>query len=99
MRTPIHPGDILAEELQTRGLNANQVATVLRIPSNRITAIIRKQRGITADTALRLQRFFGVSAEFWMTLQEQYELDVARELLDKEILSLPTCEEYFPACA
>lgn len=99
MRTPIHPGEILAEEIAARGLSASKVAIALMVPANRITCIVRGQRGITADTALRLHRFFGASAEFWMNLQEQYELDLARERSSKEILSIPTCEEFISACA
>lgn len=99
MRTPIHPGVILSDELEARGLSANKLAIALNIPPNRISAILRKQRGITADTALRLNKFFGTSAEFWMNLQEQYELDIAKHLLSKEIASLPTCDEFLAACA
>lgn len=99
MRTPIHPGEVLADELEERGLSANKIALALNIPPNRITAILRKQRGITADTALRLSKFFGVSAEFWMNLQEQYELDLAKKQLSKEIDTLPTCDEFLAACA
>lgn len=99
MRTPIHPGEILADELQERGISANKIALALNIPPNRISAILKKQRGITADTALRLSKFFGVSAEFWMGLQEQYELDLAKNTLAKEITALPTCEEFLAACA
>ena len=99
MRTPVHPGEVLADELSERGLNANRLAAALHIPPNRISAILKGQRGVTADTALRLSRFFGVSAEFWMNLQDQYELDLSRRDSAKEIDALPTCEEFLGACA
>ena len=76
---PIHPGEILAEELQELGLTMNQFAKALHVPPNRITAIIKGTRGITAETALRLARYFGTSVEMWMNLQAQYEIEVARD--------------------
>lgn len=75
----ITPGEFLVEEfLQPFGLSANALAIAIKVPSNRILAIINGQRGITADTALRLAQYFGTSAEFWMNLQQAYELDSAR---------------------
>jgi antitoxin HigA-1 len=75
----ITPGEFLVEEfLEPLGLSANALATALDVPANRIQAIIKGQRGITADTALRLSQYFGTSAEFWMNLQQAYELDTAR---------------------
>jgi antitoxin HigA-1 len=75
----VTPGEYLAEEfLEPLGLSANALATALKVPANRIQAIIKGQRGITADTALRLAQYFGTSAEFWMNLQQAYELDSAR---------------------
>jgi len=72
---PVHPGEVLAEDFMAPvGLTANQLALSLRIPANRITAIIAGKRGITADTALRLARYFGTSAEVWMGLQADYDL-------------------------
>jgi len=85
MRTPIHPGEVLSDELEFRGINANQFAEKIRVPANRVTQILKRQRGITADTALRLGRAFGTSAGFWMNLQKTYELDLARQLHGKEI--------------
>jgi addiction module HigA family antidote len=76
---PIHPGEILAEELQELGLTMNQFAKALHVPPNRITAIIKGTRGITAETALRLARYFGTSVEMWMNLQAHYEIEVARD--------------------
>ncbi len=85
MRTPIHPGEVLSDELEFRGINANQFAEKIHVPANRITQILKRQRAITADTALRLGRAFGTSAGFWMNLQKTYELDLARQLHGKEI--------------
>ncbi len=74
---PIHPGRILRREMKARELSANRVALALRVPSGRITQIVSGQRGISAETALRLARYFGNSAQFWMNLQSGYELAVA----------------------
>ena len=82
---PAHPGEILAEELQVRGLNANRAALKMRIPANRLTAIIKGERAITAETALRLAALFGVSAQFFMNLQSQFELAVATRDLGARI--------------
>jgi addiction module HigA family antidote len=71
---PIHPGRILKRELKARGISANKLALALRVPSGRITQIINAKRGISAETALRLSRYFGNSARFWMTLQARYDL-------------------------
>ena len=78
---PIHPGRILKRELATRGLSANKLALALRVPSGRITSILNGKRAITPETALRLGRFFGKSAQFWLNLQARYDLlIVEREL-------------------
>jgi len=71
---PIHPGRILKRELEARGISANKLALSLRVPSGRITQIINAKRGISAETALRLSRYFGNSARFWMNLQTRYDL-------------------------
>ena len=71
---PIHPGEILREEMEEMDLSARQLAAALHVPTNRVTAILNEQRSITADTALRLARFFGTTPEFWMNLQAAYEL-------------------------
>ncbi len=76
---PIHPGRILKRELMARSLSANKLALALQVSSGRITAILNKERGITADTALRLGRYFGTSAQFWMTLQSQYDLAITEQ--------------------
>jgi antitoxin HigA-1 len=75
---PIHPGEILRDELAELGMSARAFATALHIPVNRVTQILREQRGVSADTALRLGRYFGTSPEFWMDLQSDYELRRAR---------------------
>lgn len=86
---PVHPGSILSEEIEARDLSANALALKLRVPANRITEIINGKRGVSAETALRLGRYFGTGAQFWMNLQGQYDLAVAeRELgamIEKEV--------------
>jgi antitoxin HigA-1 len=77
-RAPIHPGEVLKMEfLDELGLSAYALAKALRVPVNRITGIIKGERAITADTALRLARFFDTTPEFWLNLQIHYELTVA----------------------
>ena len=74
---PVHPGEILRGELDELGLSANALAKALAVPTNRITAILKGQRGVTADTALRLSRYFGTTPQFWLNLQKTFELRVA----------------------
>jgi antitoxin HigA-1 len=74
---PIHPGRILRRELRARELSANALARALRVPSGRIVDILNGKRSISAETALRLGRYFGNDAQFWINLQAQYELAVA----------------------
>jgi antitoxin HigA-1 len=77
---PVHPGEVLkAEFLDEIGVSAYALAKALCVPANRITAIINGERGITAETALRLARFFGTTDCFWTNLQSNYELAVARQ--------------------
>ena len=77
MRLKTHPGEVLREEfLAPLGLSANALATALRVPVTRISEIIHERRAVTADTALRLGRYFGTSPEFWMNLQQAYDLSV-----------------------
>ena len=73
-RPPIHPGEILAEELETLHVRPAQLARMLDVPANRVTQILKGERAITADTALRLARWSGTSPEFWMNLQTAYDL-------------------------
>jgi addiction module HigA family antidote len=88
-RTAIHPGEHLAEELHELGLSAAELARQIEVPVNRITGIINGQRGITADTALRLGHWFGTSAEFWLNLQTLYELRLARQEAGARVARLP----------
>lgn len=89
-RSPIHPGVHLAEELGKLGLSAAELSRQLDVPVNRITAIINGQRGITADTALRLGHWFGTSPDFWLNLQKIYELRLAQQEVGDLIKVLPT---------
>ena len=89
-RSPIHPGEHLAEELKELGMSAAELARRLGVPTNRVTSILNGQRAITGDTALRLAHFFGTSAEFWLNLQNLYELRVAAQKSGKSIQKLPT---------
>ena len=95
----IHPGEHLAEELQELGMSATALARQLDVPTNRITAILNGQRAITGDTALRLAHFFGVSAEFWLSLQKLYELRLAEEKAGTAIKALPTLKSRHSAPA
>ena len=74
---PVHPGEILGEELEELGLSANALAKALDVPTNRVTAILKGQRGTTADTALRLSRYFGTTPQLWQNLQKAFELRAA----------------------
>jgi antitoxin HigA-1 len=89
-RTPIHPGEILADELKEIGLSAAELARTLGVPPNRISQITAGKRAITADTALRLARYFGTSPDLWMNLQKTYELDLAREQVGEAVKHIPT---------
>jgi addiction module HigA family antidote len=71
---PVHPGRILKDELNARGLSANRLALALRLPSGRIVKILNGRRGVTPDTALRLGQYFGTGARIWINLQAQYDL-------------------------
>lgn len=85
----IHPGEHLAEELKELGMSAAGLARNLDVPTNRVTGILNGQRAVTGDTALRLAHFFGTSAEFWLNLQNLYELRVARKRIGRAINALP----------
>lgn len=89
-RTPIHPGEILGDELEETGLTAKKLADVIEVPPNRLYQLLAGKRSITADTALRLGQYFGMSADFWMNLQTAYELDLARQQIGKALHRLPT---------
>jgi addiction module HigA family antidote len=76
---PIHPGFILREDLADAGVSLNRLARDLRVPMNRISAIVNGKRSITADTALRLALFFGTSPQYWMNLQANYDIAVTEQ--------------------
>jgi antitoxin HigA-1 len=82
---PIHPGEILADELAELNKSPTELARELHVPANRISQLVAGKRAMTADTALRLERWLGVSAVFWMNLQKRYELDIAREKSDETL--------------
>lgn len=82
---PTHPGEVLAGELEELDMTAAELARALHVPSNRLYQLIAGKRAMTADTALRLEQWLGVSAGFWMNLQKRYELDVATEQIGDEI--------------
>ena len=89
---PIHPGEVLKEELAEVGMSANAFAQALHVPANRIMAILKGTRSITADTALRISHFFGTTPDFWLNLQTSYDLKVAKGLvgarIEQEVISL-----------
>ena len=92
-RTPIHPGEILSEEfLVPMGVSQSRLARDINVPPRRVNEICLGKRAITPDTALRLARYFGMSAEFWMTLQQRYDLECAKDALaarlDREVRPL-----------
>jgi addiction module HigA family antidote len=83
---PVHPGEVLLEEfIKPMGLSQNRLAIDIGVDTRRINEIVLGKRAITADTALRLARFFGSSPQFWMGLQSQYDLDVAQDQLGKRL--------------
>jgi antitoxin HigA-1 len=89
-RPPVHPGEMLREEfMKPMGISINGLALELHVPATRISEIVNERRGITADTALRLARHFGMSADFWMNLQKTYELVLTRQksqkLIDRQV--------------
>lgn len=84
-RTPIHPGEILADELKELNISASALARILHVPANRITQILNSRRAITADTALRLGQWLGTGAEFWLNLQKSYELKLAQQQVGQQI--------------
>ena len=101
-RAPIHPGEILRTEfLDELNLSVYALAKALHVPTNRMTGIVNGDRAITAETALRLSRFFGTTPEFWLNLQTHYDLTVTarREAkkIEKEVPVLPEIEERIDA--
>ena len=98
-RRPIHPGEHLAEELRELEMSAAELARRLDVPTNRVTGILNGQRAITGDTALRLAHFFGTSPEFWLNLQNLYELRLAEAKSGKAIKRLPRLKQAMEAHA
>ena len=85
---PVHPGEMLREDfLKPLGLSVNRLAMDLHVPVTRMNDIVRGRRSITADTALRLGKYFGTSAQFWLNLQSNYELELAQDLVGAQIES------------
>ena len=87
---PVHPGEVLREELDTLGLSANALAKALSVSVNRITMILNGQRGVSADTALRFARYFGTTPQLWLNLQKTWELrraeiEAGREIAERVI--------------
>lgn len=89
VRRAVHPGEILADELEQLGVTPTELARLVNVPPNRITQIIHGRRSITGDTALRLGHWFGNSAEFWLNLQIAYDIRVANEKAGVDIARLP----------
>jgi addiction module HigA family antidote len=98
-RTPIHPGEILADELEEIAVSAAELARLLDVPANRVSQIIAGKRRVSADTALRLGRYFGTSPTFWLNLQNLHDLDVARAALGPTLDRLPQRQTHGPSSA
>jgi antitoxin HigA-1 len=86
----VHPGEVLADEPAERGVSATELARQIKVPPNRISQLVHGKRMITADTALRLGHWLGMNPQFWMNLQAQYDLLLAKQTLGEEIDDLPT---------
>ena len=84
-RVKTHPGQVLRAELVARGMSANRLALALRVPANRITAILRGERAVTAETAVRLGRYLGTGPVFWMNLQSGYDISVVESVKGRVI--------------
>jgi antitoxin HigA-1 len=88
-RSAIHPGEHLAAALAASGVTPTELARRIKVPANRITGIIHGQRAVTADTALRLGHYFGMSPQFWMNLQQLFELRLAERQVGAQVRKLP----------
>jgi antitoxin HigA-1 len=84
-RTPIHPGEILSDELRELGMSAAELARLIHVPANRVSQILSGERNITADTALQLGRWFGTGPQLWLNLQQAYNLDLSWQRLGEEL--------------
>ncbi|MFI5014787.1 MAG: HigA family addiction module antitoxin [Hyphomicrobiales bacterium] len=89
-RPAIHPGEILAEELEELGISPTELSRQIAVPPNRVTQIIKGQRSVSGDTALRLGHWFRTSAQFWLNMQAAYDIRVAQQRIGAEIDRLPT---------
>src|SRR5579862_8199921 len=84
---PIHPGRILREDLRDEGISINGLAQAIRVPANRISLIVNEKRGITADTAARLGRYFGTSAQYWLNIQNRFDLDsIDQSVIERDVI-------------
>ena len=86
---PVHPGEVLAQELEELGVSASDLARQIGVPANRISQILARKRSVTGDTALRLGHWFGTNPAFWLNLQSLYELRCAEQTAGREIAKLP----------
>jgi len=85
---PIHPGEILADELKELGIKPTELARQIKVPANRISQIVNGKRAITGDTAIRLGHWFSMSPRFWLNLQQEYDLMLAERELGREIAEI-----------
>jgi antitoxin HigA-1 len=84
---PIHPGKILLEDMKDEGISINALAQAIRVPANRISLIVNEKRGVTADTASRLGRYFGTSAQYWLNIQNRYDLDsIDKAAIERDVI-------------
>jgi antitoxin HigA-1 len=88
-RTPVHPGEVLAGELDELSITATELARRIEVPANRISQLIAGKRGVTGDTALRLGHWFRTSGQFWLNLQAAYDLAIAQQVVGKAVQKLP----------
>ncbi|MBT5111215.1 MAG: HigA family addiction module antidote protein [Rhodospirillaceae bacterium] len=91
-RTPIHAGEILKDELEALGVTGTELARQINVPANRISKIMAGKRNVTADTALRLGKWFGMSPAFWLNLQKSYDLKIAEQEIGADIENIPTLD-------
>ena len=83
---PVHPGEILLEDfIKGFGITQNKLAVAIGVPPRRINEIVHGKRGVTADTALRLAKYFGTSAQFWLNLQDFYDIDIEEDLIQAQL--------------
>ena len=90
LKRVVHPGEILKDELETRGVSLTSFARQIDVPPNRISQILSGKRAVTADSALRFGHWLGMDPQFWLNLQAQYDLAVAEQLVGAEVRVLPT---------